>query len=135
MEGEAATSNKRCQELQERLISLVTYSRRKNLKFLNVAGKNSDVQKNCESLISDLCSASGVKVEASDIESAHWIGPKRMKNRPIIVKFSQLKLKDKVLQARSSFREMGITVVQDFPAEVQNRRKIFSSVITIGVER
>ena len=131
LETKLAVSEKQCEELSERVISLETYTRRNNLKFLNVACKTTGSQiENCESLILDLCSAHEVQIEGYEIERAHRIGHKNLESRPIIVKFANSKSKDRVLRAKSTFKQAGIIVVQDFPAEVQSRRKLFSPVIT-----
>ena len=63
------------------------------------------------------------------IERAHKLhGGKR--DSPIIAKFLSFRDKLLVIRQKQKFRQSGVLVVEDFPVEVTQRRKMFSPVLT-----
>ena len=116
----------RISALTDRVISLEGHSRRDNLKFLNVRVQNSDhAQENCEAIVHQLCKDLGVTLDDQSIVRAHRTGAKRKGSQPIIVKFHHYKDKLAVLKAKNRFREIGVIVVEDFPIEILERRRMF----------
>ena len=120
----------KCQILEDRLVSTETVSRRNNLKFvLMKKGKSiSWPDKDCESIILDMCNRYNLNLPENCIERAHKLRGAR--DSPIIARFLSFKDKLKVIRQKQKFRESGILVVEDFPVEVIQRRKMFSPVLT-----
>ena len=123
--------NQLCKALSEQMLSLDARSRRNNLKFLNMKSNHyvSTSKEDCERLIIEFCAQFGVCIEARDIERAHRIGPRNKIGQPILVKFAHFKVRQQVFEARSEMRKSGITVIEDFPDEINNRRQMFSAVL------
>ena len=121
----------KCQNVEERLISLESVSRRNNLKFVLMKRGNLKTwpNKDCESVILDMCNSYNLNLQENSIERAH-----RLRNTqpdsPIIAKFLSYRDKLQVIRLKQKFREAGVLVTEDFPAEVIQRRRLFSSVIT-----
>ena len=130
-------SETRCQSLEEKVIALESASRRNNLKFLNVQKKISanteSLHEDCESTILEICAQYGINIASSDIERAHRVGYAGKAERPIIVKFLRYKVREEVFHAFKRLRGAGmnhpITVVEDFPIEVAERRRIFRPIL------
>ena len=118
-------AEQKCKSLEEKLISLETSSGRNNLKLLNV--KDTDTtsyeREDCEQIFIDLCNQLGINIGEQDIERIYRVGPTTNKDRPMIVKFNHFKARQKIFQQRVTFRTAGVIVVEDFPAEVVNRRR------------
>ena len=105
-----------------------SYSRRNNLKFLNIPRDGS--VKNCESVITNLCEKHGILIQRDHIERAHRLGSQNAKyTNPILVRFLNVKDRQEVFQQRGKFKQEGIVVVEDFPKEILQRRKMFSPVL------
>ena len=121
----------KCQTLEDRLVSMETVSRRNNLKFvLMKKGKSvSWPDKDCESIILDMCNRYNLNLSENSIERAHKLRTAQ-RDSPIIARFLSFKDKLKVIRQKQKFRESGILVVEDFPVEVIQCRKMFSPVLT-----
>ena len=126
-------SQAQCHVLQERVIALESYSRRNNLKFSQIRGSISTLQRqnseDCESMMIRLFQKVGISVGPSEIENAHWIGHHKLVSRPIIIRFLNHKIRQKVFNERNKFKELGVLVTEDYPTEILSRRKIFQPVI------
>ena len=116
-------------ELEDKILKMESYSRRSNLKFINVANGTADSSdpENCEKLISDLCFQLNIPLPEYSIERAHRLG--KIASSPIIVKFYHYKIRQKVFAERERFKEKGITVVEDYPREILKRRKTFTPTL------
>ena len=113
-------------------MSLESYSRKNNLKFLNVKQNTAGSKKqaeDCEELILRMCCKHGIEMESRYIERAHRLGYKGKVNGPIIVKFNNYKDKQRVLKEKKRFRSDGVIIIEDFPSETQKQRKIFAPAI------
>ena len=121
----------RCEQLEEKVVTLESFSRKNNLKFLGIktADSNRPAREDCESIILGLCDQLGLSIGPREIERAHRLGPYSKAESPIIVKLSHFKDKQLILSKRKQFKDIGVTVIEDFPVEVQARRKIFGPVI------
>ena len=122
--------------LEEKILSLELYSRKNNLKFFNMKSTNTTAvsQQDCASLVIKVCETFGVSITVADIEEAHRIGNITKKDRPMIVRFSSISTRNKVLQIRSQLRDTGIVVTEDFPAKIMERRKMFTPVLKAAYE-
>ena len=120
----------RCKDLEAKLCQVESFSRKNNLKFLNITHEPGvEAQENCEEVIINKCAGYGIHLGPRDIERAHRMGPQSKKNRPIIVKFTNFKDKISVLREKQKFRSDGITIVEDFPIEIQARRRTFAPIL------
>ena len=128
LKADQAVAQVKITTLTERVISLESHMRRDNLKFLNIKTSSSD-NEDCEALVLALCRDMGINLDDRAIIRAHRTGPKTDNSQAIIVKFSHFKDKTTVLRAKQKFNEIGIWVVEDFPPEILERRKVFSPVL------
>ena len=123
------TREKRVSDILDRLIKLEGHSRRNNLKFLNIdLLEDGDAIEDCESLIIRLCHGKGIILDSRDIVRAHRTGPIVNNKGVIIVKFTHYKDKQKILKLKSTFFN-GLMVIEDFPPEILEKRKIFSPIL------
>ena len=83
----------------------------------------------CDVVIVDLCKRYDIAIDLFCIERAHRL-INRDQGSPIIVKFANYRNKLKILKGKQKFREAGILVLEDFPQEVVQRRRLFSFVIS-----
>lgn len=121
----------RCEQLEEKVVMLETYSRKNNVKFLGIKKLVTapSAVEDCEKIIIELCQKIGLQIGPREIERAHRLGQNNNPNRPIIVKLSHFKDKQSILSKKQQFKDFDVTVLEDFPAEIQARRKIFAPVI------
>ncbi|XP_040359365.1 uncharacterized protein LOC121047824 [Ixodes scapularis] len=100
-------------------------SRRSNLIFFGFKDTTKETWAESEKLVLDLCSDKlGLQIDPATIDRAHRIGRfNPAKNRPVVVKFSQFKLKDAVLGSAFKLKDTGISVSEDYPQNVQFARK------------
>ena len=123
------TTEKRVSDVLDRVIKLEGHPRRNNLKFLNIdLLEDGDAIEDCESLIIRLCHGKGIILDSRDIVRAHRTGPIVNNKQAIIVKFTHYKDKQNILKLKSTFFNDGLMVVEDFPPEVLEKRKIFSPI-------
>ena len=124
-------SEAKCEQLAEKVVTLETFSRQNNLKFLGIKSlvPNISAREDCEEIIVDLCNRVGISIGHRELEKAHRLGQFGSLHRPIIAKLSNFKDKQSILSKKQQFKDIGVTVVEDFPAEIQARRKIFGPVI------
>lgn len=114
------------QLLQTRINELEDRSRRDNLIFHGIP----DIQETwpqTEEKVSNLLSNwLGIQLASVDIERAHRLGKfSGSRCRPVIIKFSSFKTKEKVLQAKAKLKEHDVSVTEDFsPATREVRRKL-----------
>ena len=121
-------TEKRCGVLEEKITAMESYSRRNNLKFLNIAREGG--VEDCESTIIDLCEKYGIPIQSYQIERAHRLGSQSPKlTNPILVRFLSFKDRQRVFQEKGKFKQDGIVVVEDFPREILQKRKMFSPVL------
>ena len=128
LKDEQCQSASKIARLTDRVVSLESHMRRDNLKFLNIKFQTGQ-RENCEEKILALCHDMNIPLESKDIVRAHRVGPKFKESQAIIVKFQHFKDKLRILRAKNSFRAIGILIVEDFPVEVMERRKVFSPIL------
>ena len=115
--------------LRDRIVSLESHMRRGNLKVLNINLPDHNAAENCEDKIIRLCSNLGIQIENNDIIRAHRTCQKRRNTQPIIAKFHQFKVQQRVLKAKPKFWEIGIIVVEDFPSEILEQYNSFKPIL------
>ena len=52
----------------------------------------------------------GISVAPSEIESAHWIGHHKLVSRPIIIRFLNHKIRQKVFTEKDKFKECKLSL-------------------------
>ena len=113
---------------RERAIRLESHSRRNNLIFYNIPEEVKESTDKTENLVYTFLEEklNMDEEEASDIsiERAHRLGKRKEdKQRPIIVKFSFHKDKERILSNAFKLAGTGFGISQDFPQEIVNIRK------------
>lgn len=116
-------------DVKRSLENLELHSRRNNLVVEGIAEKKVGVESwyDCEVLISQhLSRCFGTVLTPRDIERAHRLGPKHAGKgpRPIIVKFSHFKVKDKIWSHKHLLKGCNIWITEDFPPRIRDCRKI-----------
>ena len=116
-------------EARENLVALENYSRRENLRFMNIPESRSE---NCQDIIYDVIeNAFKINVEEIRFHAVHRDG--KLQNngasppRPIIARFAVRKNRDAVFNVKnrlkSSARYGEAYITQDFAREIQKERK------------
>jgi hypothetical protein len=110
-------------ELAAKLDRLEGHSRRNNLVFYNIAEQERENWKQTETLVKKMIEEQmGVQLHENDIERAHRLGRRRDKSRPIIVKFSNFKVKSEILFRRTTLKGTKIRLDEDFTERVRSIR-------------
>ena len=127
MQGEKAQLQLKYDRLYEKQISMECYSRRSNLNIDNVPeDRNEQPQDTLSKFYNVLERHMGIKNAKNfiKIERCHRVGPKRDNHtRPIIAKFNWYVDRDEVWKRRASLRGTQMWMREDFPAEVESRRR------------
>lgn len=117
---------------RESRLMLECHSRRSNLRFYGVkepAGKEKDTD--CEkSVLEIIKEKSGIETSTLSIERCHRLGKKTVSTqpRPIIIKFSFFKDRQNIWSQRNELKKYGLLLKEDFPPEIERRRKILMPV-------
>ena len=118
-------------ETQESLIALENYTRRENLRFMNIPETNNEI---CKDIIYDIIE-NDLKINADDIRfhAVHRVGkpPSNETNasrpRPIIARFVIREDRDAVFSVKNRFksstRYKEAYITQDFARAIQRERK------------
>lgn len=129
-----ATEKKETQELKERLIRLESFGRRHNLRFIGIREQMNETKQDCKRHILNILHQTGYEIPPKAIESAHRVGPrnsqKNSRPRYILVKLFHLEDKDFILLRHQNIRNAcNILVEEDFPHEIDERRRILRPVM------
>ena len=105
--------------IQAKTVDLEDRSRRSNLVFFNFKEATRGVKEDCEDMVEQLLKSLNI-LEGEDvwIDRAHRLGNRRpehdTKPRPIIVKFSYFKQKEKIIKSGIKFKNSSINVSDDY---------------------
>ena len=111
-------------KLHERTLHMEAYSRRINLKLEGIAEARGE---NCMAIACETIDKMGLDSDDVNIVKAHRVGqfrPKQSSPREIIVQFANYSEHEKIWEKRSSLRGTNIWMTEDFPAEIEARRKV-----------
>lgn len=121
------TENK---QLREDIIDMQARSMRDNLLFF---GLKEDREENCTDVVLDFCENVLEMTNAKDrleIDRAHRLGKfKPDKTRPIVVKFNKFTQREEVRKNTKKLEKTGYGIGQQFPKEIQERRKVLVPVL------
>ena len=119
-------------EAQENLVALENYTRRENLRFMNIPESRGE---NCQDIIYDVLEKD-LKMNVDDIHfhAVHRVGKPQnngatpARPRPIIARFVVREDRDAVFNVKnrlkSSPRHSQAYITQDFAREIQKERKV-----------
>ena len=120
-------------EEQEKVISLESYSRRENLRFMNIP---EEPYENCIDIIYDIIENElNINTDNMQFQAVHRVGKARSASsddtraspRPIIVRFLLREDRDKVLNAKNKLKNSknykDIYITQDYARAIQMERK------------
>lgn len=120
-------------EEQEKVIALENYSRRENLRFMNVPEQEGE---NCANIIYDIIENElNMDVENLQFHAIHRVGKLRSSDetskvypRPIIARFLCREDRDRVLKAKGRLRNSSqyenVYITQDYAKAIQMERKV-----------
>lgn len=111
--------------IRARLSDLEDRTRRDNLLFFNIADSPDEKWEQSEEKVMNVIRGKlALTISSADISRAHRIGTSHPgKTRPIIVKFSNFKVKEQVLHAKSQLKGSDITISEDFSPSTRHARK------------
>ena len=113
--------------LKEQLLRQEIQSRRNNLK---VYGLSVTPQDKLEEQILHVLHDTGISITSRDIDRIHYIGPtSRNGTRSVIIRFQFFKDKSMVLTKKESLKQRGISISEDYPQEIQERRKLILPIL------
>ena len=125
---EVSKLSEKYDSLSEELLDVQTRSMRDNLLFYNI--KEIGGQEDCKQKIQMLCQQSLGITDAIEIDRAHRIGKSvRDKTRPIVAKFRSSDQREMVRRSSHLLRGSGVSVSEQFPKPVQERRRALVPVM------
>lgn len=118
------------QLLQERLIKLECHSRRQNVVFEGIPEQNDETTKACKDKVMEKINAIPNVPESIKISRCHRVGPLR-KDQTRAIKCYVESFDDKVKLFRACRKKLeeGVAIHDDFPPEVEERRKILKPIL------
>lgn len=125
------TAIKENQHLKEKVLKMESYSRRSNLKFYGFTEQKGESKFDSKRFILNTLLRSGIQLHQMAIENSNRVGPQlRNKNRAILAKFFHGQERDLVLKkAEHIYRTTGIRVEEDFPEEIEKKRKVLKPIM------
>ena len=120
-------------EEQEKVIALENYSRRENLRFMNLPEQEGE---NCANIIYDI-------IENEQFHAIHRVGKRRSSDetskaypRPIIARFLCREDRDMVLKAKGRLRNSSqyenVYIIQDYAKAIQMERNVLIKVMFLA---
>ena len=130
-------------EEQEKIIPLENYSRRENLRFMNVPERKDE---NCMDVVYDVIDNDmNINVEDIHFHTVHRVGKPRLEDaskstpRPIIARFLSRENREAVFRARNrlkdSSRTKDVYMTQDYAKAIQQERKVSIKAMFQAKER
>ena len=121
--------------LRERIYKLEGFGRRHNLRFYKIREQTNESKKDCKQHLLNILHQADILIPPKAIESAHRVGPNKYnpKSQPryILAKLFHLEEKEQILLRSHQIRNLhGVIVEEDFPPEIESRRKTLRPVVT-----
>ena len=120
--------------LKNRVIQLESHGKRENLLFNGIKENNSkETWEDCEQAVKNIITETmGLNGQNMNFERTHRYGQKKAgKTRPIIVKFSSFKDREKVWASKKKLSGSNYNVSEDFPIEIRNERKLLFPIVKV----
>lgn len=125
MAGEMDLLKTQLKSERDARLKLETYSRRSNLRFFGFTESLNEKDSDCERFVRDLWSNKLGITDNISIERCHRLGPRPKsgdtRSRPIIVKFSFYKERDRIWKSRKNLAGTKIFMKEDYPPEIEKR--------------
>ena len=106
--------------LKDRIIKQETYSRKNNLR---VIGISTSPGHSVEQMLIQNFAKVSLSLNLEDIERAHYISQRSPKGT-ILVRLVSWRQREKVMKSKPALAQIGITVQEDLPIEVVERRRL-----------
>jgi ribA/ribD-fused uncharacterized protein len=123
LEDALKTAESKHSQLHEHLLRIESQSRRDNLRFDGIKEERGE---DCVAIIQDIITNMDIDVKQVRILRAHRSGPFRhLKGapRPIVVEFPSCTDRERVWSKRNALKGTHIWLGEDFPNEIQDRRR------------
>ena len=127
------TCKQELEALNEKTLRIESYSRRNNLKFEGLPENPKEI---ISQVMRQLLFSMGVDVSLQ-IVGCHRFGPRSTKPnepRPVVVKFLRYEDRVQVWDSRRKLKGTSVRVFEDFPGEIDKRRKILWPYLTAAYE-
>lgn len=114
-------------ELQDKILYLETYSRRENIKFMNIEEETLNGKEDTEEVLRSFLERDLGFAEARDVEiqRVHRNGKgKDGKPRPILARFLRYKDVQTIFALGHRLKDTGFQIFRDYPAEIIERRRL-----------
>ncbi len=134
LKSDMDTMNKLLQSERQARIRAEAHSRRSNLRFYGIPEKVRETDSDCEQAVREVVAEKMNISETFPIERCHRMGPRpqfsttvgstaknKPRPRPIIVKFTYFKDREKVWRQKAALAGSNIIVKEDFPPELDER--------------
>ncbi|XP_062589937.1 uncharacterized protein LOC134251550 [Saccostrea cucullata] len=126
VKGQISELAKAQKTMEDTITDLQCRSMRDNLLFFGLAEYRGDRREKCAALISDFCETQlDLPHIGENIERAHRIGKvdqERDKPRPIVVKFSSYRIREKVRENAPKLAGTRFSIQEQFPKKIQEAR-------------
>lgn len=115
-------------EIQKNKIdNMERFMRKRNVLFFGVEERERSYQELEKKVLDIINNIQNIKCNENNIESVRRLGRKGTKIRPIVVTLTTMGLKIKILKAKKTLESSTYYLKEDFPPEIQNKRKELQS--------
>ena len=136
LNGKLRVLTQEIKDLKENQVKQDSHSRKKNLRIRGVREDANETKNDSKRKVFNMFRDYGVRIEPKDIENAHRVGPKlHNAPRPILVNFLYAEDKEMALSvSRSIFFDHGISMENDFPEEIEKKRRELRPIVQAAVK-
>lgn len=127
--------NERLENQEKRLHILERQARKTNLVFFGIEENENSYEILERNIISWVGQNLSLKLTCNDIQEVKRIGKKEDKIRPIVVTFSTLGIKIKILKQKRILRGTQYNVMEDYPKHVLEKRKELQKQLQLEREK
>jgi archaellum component FlaC len=132
--SEVSKIQSHCEQSKRDLLDLQTRSMRDNLVFFNIPENDDPSAEDCKTVIKTFCEKELKMEDIQDVklDRAHRLGQRRAgKTRPIVAKFNYYPDRERVRQAAPELKGTPYGISEQFPKEIQARRKILADIMKV----
>lgn len=137
LKSENASLREQLNTVQSKQNDAEQYDRRWNVRVFNAAERQGETAADCGKRCAEIFTERlGVPTVETDIEAAHRVGTvdaAKKRPRPIIIRFHNRALRDKVLANRKRLKGQGISIAEDLtPANYKLERAAYRHSATMA---